>query len=213
MKWSDHAWREVADVYNAILEHPFVSELSAGTLSKERFLFYINQDSIYIENYSRVLAHIASRLPGRKQTEDFIRFASDGIAVEKLLHESYLAGSSVDSAPTPTTLLYNSFESSKALAPVEVEAACILPCFVVYLNVGRVISERSVAGNPYSHWIETYADETFAASTARAIEICDELAAKTTPEIREQMTRAFVMSARMEWMFWDSAYNLEKWKI
>ena len=213
MNWSDIAWREAEPIYRAILDLPFVRELAAGTLCKERFLFYIMQDSIYIENYSRVLAHIASRLPDRKQTEDFIRFASDGIMVEKLLHKSYLSDSPAVAQPTPTTLLYNSYESSKSSGSVEIEAAAILPCFWVYRKVGEEIMKHSAPGNPYSQWIETYADESFARSTLRAIEICDELAENTTPKIREQMTRTFVMSTRMEWMFWDSAYNLEKWKI
>ena len=213
MKWSDCAWNEASHIYRSILELPFVRELSDGTLSEDRFLFYIRQDAIYIENYSRILAHIASRLPQQKQTEDFMKFASDGIMVEKLLHEAYLAGKKSDIGPTPTTLLYTSFESSKTFEPGEIEAAAILPCFWVYQKVGEEIIKGSSQDNPYSHWIETYADKTFAESTARAIEICDELAGNTTPEIREKMTRTFVMSTRMEWMFWDSAYNFEKWKI
>ncbi len=79
--------------------------------------------------------------------------------------------------------------------------------------VGKEIHRHSKLNNPYSKWIETYADESFALSTAKAIEICDQLAEETTAEIRTKMTEAFVMATKMEWMFWDSAYNLERWKI
>ena len=213
MKWSEDTWSKAEHIYRSILCLPFVRELSAGTLSKERFLFYIGQDSIYIENYSKILAHIASRIPGRSRMEDFLKFASDGILVERLLHESFLTDKSLSILPTPTTLLYNSYEASMALEPVEIEAAAILPCFWVYQKVGEEIMKGSRGGNPYSPWIETYADESFAASTGRAIEICDELANNTTKGIRERMTEAFITSTKLEWMFWDSAYNLEKWKI
>lgn len=213
MKWSECAWKEAEHIYRSILELPFVRELSDGTLSKDRFLFYIRQDALYIENYSRLLSHIASRLPNQEQMQDFLKFASDGVMVEKLLHESYLAGASADVAPTPTTLLYISYEASKVLDPVEIETAAILPCFWVYRKVGEEIMKRSSPDNPYSHWIGTYADKSFAEATARVIEICDELAENASPEIRKKMTATFVMSTRMEWMFWDSAYNFEKWKI
>lgn len=213
MKWSDEAWAKAENIYKSILKLPFVKELSEGVLSRERFMFYIRQDSIYIENYSRVLTHIASRLPGHRQMEDFLRFASDGIIVEKILHESYLADSHSNATPTPTTLLYNSYESAKALGPVEIEAAAILPCFWIYQKVGDEIIKGSLPSNPYYKWIETYSDKGFEQSTIRAIEICDELADATTPEIRKQMTEAFITATKMEWMFWDSAYNLEKWKI
>ncbi|HAP29238.1 MAG TPA: thiaminase II [Porphyromonadaceae bacterium] len=212
-KWSEKAWKEVEPIYRAILDHPFVSELAEGTLSHERFLFYIRQDSLYIANYCRVLAHIASRLTDTDQTEDFLRFAADGVAVERALHQSFLTGDEAPATPTPTCALYCRYEKSCGLEPVEVEAAAILPCFWVYQRVGCDIMARSNPGNPYSAWIATYADPAFEASTRRAIEICDTLAENASGSVRHRMTEAFVDCTRMEWMFWDSAYNLEKWKI
>ncbi len=213
MKWSEEVWKEVEGIYEDILRLPFVKELTDGTLSHERFLFYIKQDAYYIENYSKVLAHIASRLPKKEWREDFMRFALEGILVENALHASYSEISTSNIHPTPTCLLYCSYESSKCLEPVEIEAAAILPCFWIYMLVGKEIHRHSKPNNPYSKWIDTYADESFALSTAKAIEICDQLAEQTTLEIREKMTEAFVMATKMEWMFWHSAYNLERWKI
>ncbi|MDE6276885.1 MAG: TenA family protein [Muribaculaceae bacterium] len=213
MKWSESAWAEARHIYHAILELPFVKELADGSLSEDRFLFYIRQDSLYIENYTRVLAHIASRLPRREHIEAFLNFASEGIVVEKALHQSYLGEGHAPATSSPTTLLYTSFESSLALGPVEVEAAAILPCFWVYQRVGEVILRCCSRPNPYSGWIDTYADPSFGAATQRAIEICDQLAAEAAPYIRARMTDAFLTATKMEWMFWHSAYNLENWKI
>ncbi len=213
MKWSEEVWEKAEPIYEDILKLPFVNELSTGSLSMERFLFYICQDSIYIENYSRVLAHIASRLPRKDWMEDFLKFASDGILVEKEMHASFTALSTSNTVATPTCLLYCSYESAKALEPVEVEAAAILPCFWIYMLVGMEIHKNSSPNNPFAKWIDTYADEYFANATARAINICDELADNTSIEIRNKMTDAFLIATKMEWMFWDSAYKLEKWKI
>lgn len=212
-KWSIEAWSKAEPIYNAILDLPFIKELTEGTLSRERFLFYLRQDSIYLRNYTKVLAHVASRLPELAQTEDFLRFASDGVAVERALHQSFLKEMVPDEAATPTCTLYCNYEKACGLDPVEVEAASILPCFWVYLRVGQEIIKRSTPDNPYARWISTYADPAFEASNNRAIEICDSLAENTTSNIRESMTTAFVNSTRMEWMFWHSAYNLEKWEI
>ncbi len=213
MKWSEEVWKEVEGIYYDILELPFVKELTAGTLSRERFLFYIRQDAYYIENYSKVLAHIASRLPKKEWREDFLKFALEGILVENAMHSSFADICSCEIHPSPTCLLYCSYESSKGLEPVEIETAAVLPCFWIYMLVGNEIQKRSKTYNPYAKWIETYADESFANSTARAIAICNQLASNTTEEIRLKMTEAFVKASKMEWMFWDSAYNLERWKI
>ena len=49
--WSKQAWRKSLKIYNAILELPFLRELSEGTLSHEVFGRYIAQDEIYLKNY------------------------------------------------------------------------------------------------------------------------------------------------------------------
>lgn len=62
-KWSEEAWDAAADIFERIKRHPFIQQLAAGTLSESRFRHYISQDRLYLEDYTRVLAHIASRLP------------------------------------------------------------------------------------------------------------------------------------------------------
>ncbi len=212
-RWSETALEAALPVYRQILTLPFVNELAAGTLDRRRFEFYLGQDSLYLDVYSRVLAHTASRLSRKDHVESFLRFALDGIEVERAMHSTFLNGDRPREM-TPACLLYTSVLRSAATAPVEVEAAAVLPCFRIYLEVGNnILSRADLATNPYSQWISTYADPAFAASTARAIDICDDLAAATTDDIRRAMTDIFIRCAKMEWLFWHSAYTLEKWKI
>ena len=46
MKWSEQVWQLAGPIYRSILSHPFIIELANGTLARERFLFYLNQDAI-----------------------------------------------------------------------------------------------------------------------------------------------------------------------
>ncbi|WP_300098667.1 TenA family protein [uncultured Alistipes sp.] len=214
-RWSDRAWEAAEPVYRRITEHPFVEALAAGSLSEERFRHYLRQDALYLDGYARRLAHIAARLTRKEHTEAFLHFALEGIEVERALHASFLGGEhpSPDEI-SPACLLYTSVLESQATAPVEVEAAAVLPCFVVYQRVGEeILARQQDDRNPYRRWIETYGDASFAEATARAVGICDELAEAASEEIRQRMTDLFVRCTRMEWMFWESAWNLEKWKI
>lgn len=214
-KWSEEAWEKACPVYRKIIEHPFIEELANGTLAPDKFRFYLQQDSLYLSNYAKTLSHIASRLVNKEHIHAFVRFASNGIEVEEALHESFLKGDiPLPEKISPACLLYTSLLLSQATAPVEVEAAAVLPCFWVYQRVGReILARQKGKTNPYAQWIETYADPTFTAATLRAIEICDELAGGTGPEVRERMTDIFVRCTKMEWMFWESAWKQEKWKI
>lgn len=212
MKWSEEAWNEIIPIYDRILSLPFIKELTEGSLPEEKFLFYMRQDSIYLGSYVQVLGHIASRIPNDRFRTRLLEFAVDGIEVEKAIHQNFLCGKLLSAKASPTCLLYTSFLKSQAYSTVEAEMASVLPCFWVYQRVGeKILKDTSATSNngenkgrenPYDMWIGTYADERFAESTRQAIEICDSLAADTTPENRQLMTDAFVMGAKMELLFW-----------
>lgn len=217
MKWSEQAWKAAKPVYDKIIIHPFIQGLINGTLDNEKFVFYIKQDALYLAEYGKVLTGIASKLTNSAHIESFIHFAGDSVAVEKELHASFVSKIDMNNTtePSPGCLLYTSYLLRQlANAPVEVIAAAVLPCFWIYKEVGDYILEHQTKGeNPYQDWIDTYGGEAFAQSVASAIAICDELAGKCTNEQCEAMTDAYVMCSKLEWIFWDSAWRLEKWAV
>lgn len=80
-----------------------------------------------------------------------------------------------------------------------------------YRDVGNAIHRRAAPDNPYRRWIDTYAGEEFVASVDRTIALTDEVAATASEAARDAMRAAYVTSSRLEWMFWDSAYRMERW--
>lgn len=215
MKWSKKTWNDIEPIYNEITKLPFIKELMDGSLPYEKFSFYIQQDALYLSDYGRVLTGIASKLRNPKHTASFIHFASDCIAVENELHKSFVKDIQPNISPSPSCLLYTSYLLSLLeTAPLEVVCAGVLPCFWIYNEVGKyILANQTEGNNSYQNWINTYEGEEFTKSVKEAISICDELAEACTKEQQEAMTKAFVMCSKLEWMFWDSAYNMEQWKI
>ncbi|SHE43117.1 TenA family protein [Dysgonomonas macrotermitis] len=216
MKWSEKTWLAAKPVYDKILELPFIQELMNGTLANEKFIFYIRQDAVYLAEYGRVLTGIASRLASIKHISAFLNFASESIIVEQALHESFVHELSSDKTEaTPSCLLYTSYlQKQLAGAPLEVALASVLPCFWIYKEVGDYILENQAKGNnPYQSWIDTYGGEGFSESVSLAISICDEVAEQCTGAQQQAMTEAYLMCSKFEWMFWESAYRQEEWKI
>jgi thiaminase/transcriptional activator TenA len=215
MKWSDSAWNETLPVYNKILKLPFLLELMDGTLPGEKFYYYINQDSIYLGEFGRVMAAIASRLSNPIYRDAFLHFAKDSIEVEQSLHETYLKESkfSFNKEPSPPCLLYTSFLAKQVLFnSVEIALASVLPCFWIYQKVGNyIVKNQKNHENPYQNWINSYGGDEFAVIVKKAIDICDEIAEKS--HLQAEMTQAFKIASKMEWMFWESAYSLEEWRI
>ena len=217
MRWSEQAWQAAAPVFARILELDFVRELMSGALSREKFLFYIRQDALYLAGFGKALAGIASRLDKAEHSQAFLAFAGECMAVERALHESYLGGVQDQERiePSPTCLLYTSYILKQVYdAPLEVALAAVLPCFWVYKEVGEhILAKQSRNGNPYQAWIDTYGGDEFAAAVRKAIAICDEAAESCTEARRLAMTEAYVLCTKMEWMFWDSAWKQEAWPV
>ena len=86
MPFSDAAWAGIGSVYDAILAHPFVTELAEGTLAEERFRFYMIQDALYLVEFSRALALTAARAHNTNSLVKFAAAAHEAIVVERTLH-------------------------------------------------------------------------------------------------------------------------------
>lgn len=215
MTWTKEAWREIAEIQSSILTHPFLKGLIDGSLPRETFLFYLAQDSIYLDDFARVLAGLASSAPTAGDSKILTGFASQAIDVELDLHESYLRGRELPGI-SPACELYTSWLYKKLVKdPWAVGLAAVLPCFWIYLEVGRHVLDFSRPGssNPYQPWIDTYGGEEYAVAVKAALGMADRAAEEASGPIRLKMTEAFVAASKLEWLFWDSAFRREAWLI
>lgn len=217
MKWSQKT-RQLADpIYQKTVRHPFITELMSGSLEQQKFLFYLQQDALYLADYGRMLSSIASQLPQQHQIHAFLGFAKETLVVEQQLHRSFFQ--SMDEhyslKPSPTCLLYTSYLAKQlAQYPLSVAVAAVLPCFWIYQDVGDyILQHQTQHDNPYQDWINTYSSEMFAEAVQKAITIADELAEESTPKQQALMTESFLTATKLEYVFWDSAWRLEQWPI
>lgn len=217
LEWFKATKEEVSPLMDKIKSHAFIKELSDGSLDAERFHFYMHQDSYYLSSYGKVLASISAQLKNPDYALDFMGFATGTIEVEKALHKDFIEEMKGFDKPekSPTCALYTGFLNEVVqFDSIEVSLAAVLPCFWIYKEVGDyLLSIANTKNNPYQKWMDTYGGEGFASSVERAIEITEYYAKNTTPEVREAMSKAFLKTAQMEWMFWDSAHRLEKWPV
>ncbi|WP_018109076.1 TenA family protein [Bacteroides propionicifaciens] len=215
MKWTQEAWLSIQPQFDRITQHPFVQELMNGTLPSEKFIFYIEQDGLYLSDYGRLLTGIATQLNDPFHRKEFISFAGENMDQERELHAAFVDQINPNIEPTPACLLYTShLLKHLAISPIEVTLAAVMPCFRVYQEVGLYISKHQHRiNNPYQLWIDTYSDGEHIDSVQRVEAICNTLAQQTTPAIRAQMLKEYQTSVKLEYLFWDSAYKREKWVL
>ena len=70
---SDQFRAQCAPIWDALHEHPFITELAEGSLPPEKFRFFLEQDDLYLEEYARCVAMGAARSRNdREQTAVFM---------------------------------------------------------------------------------------------------------------------------------------------
>jgi thiaminase (transcriptional activator TenA) len=213
-------WSGITGVYHAILAHPFLSGLADGSLPSDSFAFYVVQDALYLRDYARALAEVASHADDAAGAEMFARHAAGAISVERRLHESLLADLGIDPAaadsaePAPTTLAYTSYLLATARGGSYAEGvAVVLPCYWIYREVGRELQRRGSPDPRYQRWIDTYGGAEFDADVREVLAVADRLGPGLGAAERARAHRHFRATSRYEWMFWDMGYRQESWPL
>lgn len=214
----DQAWERNLLLFQATLDLPFNRELAAGTLPRDVFRHYMIQDAHYLVAFGRALAAAAAKADDADGVVQFAAAAQEAVVAERELHHSFMREYAITpeefaSTPlSPTCHHYCHFLQSVAWSrSYPVALAALLPCFWIYAEVGVDLQKRTAAANPYQSWIDTYGGEDFHAHVRAVRNTIDAVAAQADTRTLAEMHAAYTDAARLEWMFWDSAYRQATW--
>ena len=214
MTFSADTWARSAHIRRAIDDLPFVRGLADGTLDRERFVYYMAQDALYLADYGRVLAMLAGQAT---DPEDLLFWAEDAkttLVVERELHGAHVEDFAAFTA-SPTCLAYTSYlQSLTTQGSYAVAVAGVLPCFWVYAHMGKVLVERAgqmSADHPYRTWVQTYDSPEFDESTRQAVQLLEQELDNAPAEVASKMRATFEQACVYELHFWASAHVLQDW--
>ena len=213
-------WNSIQDIYAEILDHPFLTGLTDGTLPEECFRHYVLQDALYLRDYARALSLAGVRSPDEDALVMFNEHSAGAILVERSLHDSFLKDLGIPedelghTPMAPTTLAYTSYLLRTAsLGDYPEVLGAVLPCYWIYAEVGKTLLEQGSPNAMYQKWIETYGGEDFNALVEAVLDVTDRACEDLNPSQRARVTEAFVTTSRYEWMFWNMGWTLEKWPV
>jgi len=204
--WAGYTW------------HPFVRQLSAGTLKLEGFQHYLVQDYLFLIHFARAKALAVVKGESLQAMRDKAA-AVLAILDETKLHLKYCAEwglSEADVVATPETaetVSYTRWVLDRGLHGdiLDLEIA-LAPCTVGYGEVAlRILADpaRKVAGNVYQSWINTYADPGYQAMARAAAARIDALGVSHGGEARfAKLAADFAEAARLEQRFWQQGLAL-----
>jgi thiaminase/transcriptional activator TenA len=208
-------------VWDAILDHPMVEQLGAGTLDEAPFRYWVRQDYVYLIEYARLFAYGAASAPDLERMGTFAELLESTIHTEMDLHRAYAADFGISEAeleatePSPTTRAYTDFLVRTAATGTFGDlVAALLPCMWGFNVTGQRLAERGTPDDDrYAEWVEMYSGEDFTELTKWCKDLMDDVAAGASERDRERYRELFETSAQYEYLFWDAAWRQEEWPI
>src|SRR5262249_61771803 len=187
-----------------------------------KFKYYILQDARCLGELSRVFAAGAAKASDSDSILRFAKLAEETISVERSLHENYgkrwkMTAKEMTSVPmAPTNYAYTRHMLTVAHTGSAAEITVVaLPCAWIYCVVGQHLLKKGPPKqtHPYRNWLMLYASPEFADVQRWMSKRVDQRAKPPGKEAKQRMKEAFVISSRYEWMFWEMAWNEEKWRV
>ncbi|QKF74288.1 thiaminase II [Aliarcobacter faecis] len=217
MSFSRSLKQKAIKVWEDGYNHPFVQELGAGTLCKEKFKFYLLQDYLYLLEYAKVFAMAMVKADDEKMLSNLSSITKATLVDEMKVHHLYMKefGISEEEVKSVKASLFNRTYTANMLATSQkgdlVETlATVFPCAWTYCDYANRLKEQykdNLEDNFYKSWIETYAGEDFENSFLWFYDAIDELVVNKTAKEKEKIEEIFIASVEFEYMFWEMAYN------
>jgi hydroxymethylpyrimidine/phosphomethylpyrimidine kinase len=201
--WSVERWDATASVRADVDACAFVRGLASGDLDRAAFTWYLGQDLLYLREYARVLARAAALAPTTEEQRFWAVASASCLVEETRLHESHV--DATDLAPASDTIAYTDhLHAVSAGGSYAVLVAAVLPCFVLYTDIGARWRGTFAPDHAYADWLTAYGDEAFAASSAEASRIADAAARAAPAAVRAAMSAAYDRSMRLELAFFEA---------
>lgn len=217
MKTTERLLEASKEIWESYNNHPFVMGIQNGTLSKEKFRYYIMQDFLYLKDYAKTFAVGVAKAESIETAKLFAKYI-EVMNGELDVHSGYMAKFNVtqeeidDMKPSLDNMSYTSYMLRVAYEEGETEIlAAILSCAYSY----EVIAKKIVANNPnsvnddfYGDWITGYASEEYADGNAVLLDTLNTLTENYTEERICHLIDIFVVCSRYELSFWQMAWEM-----
>ncbi|UTF52922.1 thiaminase II [Natronosalvus rutilus] len=219
MAFSDQLLETGTPIWEAQQTHPFVRELAAGTLADEAFRTWVRQDYRYLLDYARTFSIAGSKARDPDTRAHLLSVAHSILDDELELHRSFAEEYGLSQADleatekAPTCVAYTNFLLRTAYEGSIAEiAAAIYPCGQGYLDIADHMDELATEEHRYTPFIEKYTSNEFHDSVVWMRAFVDRCGERYPGE-REAMERVFLTSAKLEYRFWEMAYQQEDWDL
>lgn len=216
MSLTEDLRKSVGPLWEKTTAHPFVIELGDGTLPRQKFNVYFQQDHLFLKDWIALMSSGVVNAPDFSAARPLAAFIHLALQGEEGLFQEYFkdVGLSQDEIAVlqhlPTTFAYSSF-----LRRVASEGNCLEIITVLlgiewpYLEWGKQLASegKHPQDRYYQAWIDIHAGKELDDFVTWMRDVLDAATVPDVPRLKE----IFLTTLRYEYLFWEMAYTGESW--
>ncbi len=213
-RFSEELKNQNIRLWERICSHPFIEEMIEGNLPLEKFRFYIAQDDLFLEEFCKFIEITIL------ENEDHESWLSELLDVtrniEMEMHKKLYPKIGLTpefkktiklSVTTRSYFTYFFRVSDSGTFPEIISV--MTPCPWTYFDIGKKMMVKNTEHEVYSLWCDFYSSEESREGVEHLRSLLDDVAEKTTLEIKNNMMMHFSTAMRYEYMFWNMSYRME----
>ncbi|MBV9178448.1 MAG: thiaminase II [Nitrososphaeraceae archaeon] len=228
LTFADELKQSSIETWQGIINHRFVVEIYNDTLPMDKFVFYLKQDQIFLEEFCRFLsvaklksdndADLVKLFDGLLySTVNFEMKMQDQIIVDSLslspLEQSSSSTTNLYVLPSKTTIEHITYlkRVSSNCSIGEIVSA-MAPCPWTYLEIAEKLAKSHHIQNNmiYKKWVQFYSSDESRRQINHIKTVLCALAddkARSDDIDRLAMKKHFATACKYEFLFWDMAYR------
>lgn len=208
----------VGAIWEKVVNHPFVTEMADGSLDREIFDIYFDQDYLFLRDWAILLSLATAKAPDFDAARELVSFLHLGLGGEEGLFQEAFRERSLSREAVkglqylPTTQNYSGYLRAKAYEGTFTEVvATLLAVEWPYLDWAENAERagKKPADHYYQTWIDIHTSPGMSGFVSWLRSVVDDSA--PTSDQREKLQAIFRDVLRYEYQFFDMAYLGETW--
>lgn len=206
----------VMDIWNAYLEHPFIREMSEGTLPESNMKRYIIEDSLYLREYVKICAIGILKAKDMKDMAHFNSMIAGIVQGEYALRDNILARSGIDKNEWEhMALSKENRDYTNYILKTTIEGdlpellAATLPCMLSYYYIGKQLVERDpkCLERKYGELIADYTSDICRQMCQISSDYMDTLCEGLAKKHKQKLMEIYREASIYEMSFWNMVYQ------
>lgn len=205
--------KENIETWNRILNHSFIIGISNNTIPIKRFIFYLNQDKIFLQSF-RDLLNTASTAASNRETKILFEEIVDSTGQEMDMQIQILEAIEVDNTDIDQVPIQNiTNDYMRYLTNVShsedlhLIVSALAPCPWTYFEISSSLSRNDIKSAVFKKWLQFYSSTESLGQVNQIKSLLDKLAMNVDEKKKLEMRHCFSLSCNYELQFWNMAYS------